>query len=425
MPLPPANAPPSVHSAPMAEPTDSSGLGRDYWLLWGGSAVSNLGDGVRLTALPLLAAVFTRNPVAIGGVTATTFGPWVLFSLFGGAIVDRVDRRLLITWGQVARGVAVGGFAWMVSTGAGSLIGLYVVAGLIGVGEVVVDSATQAVIPLLAPAGALESANSRLIAAEMITNAVVGGPVGSLLFALTMAAPFWFDSASFLLGAVLIAAIERPLQTSGRPTSTITADISEGVRYLWRHSVLRGLALTVGALNLVGAATGSLLVLLALEHLGLSAAGFGVLIGTGAVGGVVGSLSAQRLVNRFGRGTILVAGCAFMAPGLLITGLASTPLIAGVGVVVSGAAVAVFNVTGRSLRQALVPDRLLGRVVASFRLVGYSAIPAGSLLGGLVARWTSVPTIYVLAAIGTGVSAMFAARVVAASRLRLYLPETG
>lgn len=400
--------------------TDGSGgqgLSRDYWLLWSGSALSNLGDGVRLTAFPLLAAAFSRDPVAVGGVTAASFVPWMLFALPGGTLVDRFDRRRLIVWGQVARGVAVAIFAGLLAAGAGSLAALYVVAVLVGTGEVLVDSATQAVIPHLASTDQLELANSRLIAGEILTNEVTGGPLGGWLFLLAAAAPFAFDAATFLVGALLIAAIRRPLQIAERPQSTFGSDVVEGLRYLWHHPILRGLAWSLAVINLALTAATSLLVLLALDQLGLSASGFGILIGVGAVGGIVGSLLAQRLVKRFGRRTILITGIALSAPGFLLVGLAGNEIVAGVGVVLGGATVAMFNVVGRSLRQAITPDRLLGRVVASFRLFGYSAIPIGALVGGAVARVTSVRTTYVLSALVLAAATIAISRVVTNARL--------
>lgn len=386
--------------------------------MWGGSALSNLGDGVRLTALPLLASSLTRDPVAIGAVTAASFLPWIIFSPVAGVIADRSDRRWLIAASQVGRGLAVGGFAWLVAGGNQSLVAIYSIALVIGAGEVLVDSATQAAIPMVAPSGQLEQANSRIIAVEILTNEVVGAPLGAWLFALSAAIPFGLDAVTFLGGAALVAAISRPLRAeqSNQPRS-VAGDIAEGFRYLWGHPLLRGLVVTISLVNLAATAASSLLVLLALEQLRITEVGFGVLIGIGAFGGIAGSLSAQRLVFRFGRRSMLIAPMAVEAVALATTGLAPNALVAGAGILLSGAAVGVFNVVGRSIRQAVTPDRLLGRVVATFRLFGYGAIPIGALLGGAIARAGGVAATYVLAAMSVALLTFAIARVVTPDRL--------
>ena len=391
---------------------------RDFWLLWGGSALSNLGDGVRITAFPLLTSTLTRDPVAIGAVTAASFLPWIIFSPVAGVIADRSDRRWLIAVSQLGRGLAVAGFAWLVVGGNQSLISIYLVALLIGAGEVLVDSASQAAIPMVAPSGQLEQANSRMIAVEILTNDVVGAPLGGWLFAMSAAIPFGLDAVTFLGGAALVAGISRPLRAeqSGEARS-LSADIAEGFKYLWGHPLLRGLMITISLVNLAATAASSLLVLLALEQLDLGEVGFGLLIGVGALGGIAGSLAAQRLVTRFGRRAMLIAPMGVEAAALAATGLASGVLLAGVGVLLSGASIGVFNVVGRSIRQAVTPDRLLGRVVATFRLFGYGVIPIGALVGGAIARTGGVRATYLLAAVAVALLTVAIARVVTPDRL--------
>ena len=407
-------------------PRQPEGLSADYWRLWGGSALSNLGDGVRITALPLLAAGLSRDPLAIGAVTAASFLPWILFSVPAGVVADRSDRRLLIVGGQIGRGLAVAGFAALVATGNQSLTAIYLIAIAIGLGEVLVDSAAQAAIPMLAPTGQLERANSRLIAVELLTNDVVGAPLGAWLFTIAAFAPFATDAVTFLGGALLVMGIRRPLQTPRTAGATsIRSDIAEGFRFLWRHPLLRGLVITVSLDNLAFTAATSLLVLLALDQLGLTEAGFGILVGIGALGGIAGSLAAQRLVDRFGRRAMLVVPTLASALALAVTGTASEPVTAGAGIFLVSGAVAIFNVVGRSLRQAVTPDRLLGRVVATFRLFGYAAIPLGSLGGGIFARYAGVPTTYVVAALVMVVAAIAMSRIVTPQRLEQAKRDSG
>lgn len=376
--------------------------------MWSGSAVSNLGDGIRLTALPLMAATLTRDPVAIGAVTAATLAPWVVVGPVGGALADRTDRRTLIVAGQLLRGLAVGLFAVAVALGHADLALLYLVAFVIGMGEVAVDSAAQAAVPSLAPPDQLERANSRLIAVEVVTNNVAGGPLGGLLFAAGAALPFGVDAASFVLGAGLVLLIRRPLQAPRQPRAAtgIWVDVKEGFSYLWDSVLLRGLAAGIAVVNLALTGATSLLVLLALDDLGMTEVGFGVLMGIGAVGGVIGSLAADGPVRWWGRRTVVVTATAVEAAALAVIGAAPGPIVAAVGVFLVSLGVGLFNVVGRALRQAVVPDRLLGRVVASFRVIGFGAIPLGAVLGGGLASVTSVRATFYAAAVVSGAAAV-------------------
>ena len=385
---------------------------------------SNFGDGIRLTALPLLAATLTRDPLAIGAVTGITMAPWLLGPI-GGAIVDRGDRIRIMQVGQVARGGAVAGLAAAAATGSVQLWMVYVVALLIGVGEVLVDSALQASIPALVQPAQLEQANGRMVAGMTISGEVVGGPVGGVLFSLGAGLPFLLDAGTFLLAALLLVGVQlrprvhvpqrepvtvgvaatgagavdgAPAVRVDPPPTRFWGDVREGMRALWDDRLLRPLAGVVGLVNVGTNAVVALLVLLALEELSLSEAGFGYLLGVGAVGGLLGSLAADELRILFGRPAVLVLAGVFVATGEWVVAASQTWQLAALGMALVTFAGGTFNVVGRSLRQAVVPDELLGRVIATFRVVAIGGIPVGAFLGGTIARFTSVRLTIALAA---------------------------
>lgn len=370
-------------------------LSTDFWRLWGAAAVSNVGDGIRLTALPLLIAAITRDPVVVSGVTVATFAPWLLLSLPGGAIVDRVNRRRLIITMQLVRGGAVVVLGAAIMLGLESVGLIYATAFIIGVGEVFVDSATQAAIPMLVEEVELENANSKLLAVEFITNDALGGPLGAWLFAAMAALPFFVDAATFLVAALLIARIAAPLQdSSGLPKLKMLASIKEGIVFVRRDVLLKGLAAAVAGANLAIGASSSILVLLALDVLDLPEFGFGILIGVGAVGGFIGAVGARKISRVLGRRHAMTLGAALLAAGQLILGTAVNGVVAATGLFVSGLGISLFSVVGRSLRQAVTPDRILGRVVTTFRLIGVGAVPVGALFGGLIASAAGIRVPY-------------------------------
>src|SRR6266536_2834104 len=256
-----------------------SALGPKFWRFWSASAVSQLGDGIRITALPLLAAVITREPLPVAAVSAAVWLPWLFFGLIGGAVVDRVDRRRMMEVGQLARLFVMGGLAGAVFAHAESIWLLIVVAFLVGVGEVFVDTALQAVVPAVVEEARLDEANGRLIAAELLANELVGPPIGGFLFTIAHAVPFVGDAASFGASGVLLATLRGDFKAThgDRSPSSAWRDMKEGVSWLFHHPVLRPIAFAIGAINFGVMAFGGVLVLFAREILHVGAVGFGLI----------------------------------------------------------------------------------------------------------------------------------------------------
>lgn len=393
-------------------------LGSDYWRLLTSAAASNLGDGVRLAALPLLAVTLTDEPLLISGVAAATFLPAVLFGPIGGAVIDRVDRRRLMTAGQLLRGLAALLFVALLVADAAGIWAVYVLAIALGVGEVVVDGASQAVIPTLVPRTLLERANARLVSAQLVLDEMAGAALGGLLFAINPIIPFIVDAATFLVGGVAVSTISRPLPPRGDATSdglgsSMRDEVREGFAFLLDSKLLGGMAASVGLMNLAAATGGSVLVILVVDELAAAEATFGFVLAAGAVAGFVGSLVAEGIVVRLGRGRTLVGSVAAIAAALLVVAFAPTVVIVGAGMALMGFGVTVFNIPGRAVRQEVVPDHLLGRVVSSYRVLGFLGVPLGAVLGGVLTDLADVRTAFVVAA---GLMAVAIAAMVAAVR---------
>jgi MFS family permease len=375
----------------------SRSLGPAFWRLFAASASSNLADGINRVALPLLAATLTRDPVPVAALTALAFLPWLLFALPAGAVVDRVDRTRAMAAANTARALALAALAATVLTGSVSLPVLYAVAFAVGVAETVYDSAARAVLPQVVRRDQLDRGNGLLTVGETAGEGFLGAPVGSALFALAVAAPLLTTSGGFLLGAVLvlgIAGTHRPERSDSRPRTTIRRDVAEGVAWLWRHRFLRGLTVVSATTSLLQSMTTGVLVLYALETLDIGEAGFGLLLAASGVGAVVGGLVAAPLAARIGRSATLVAGAALAAVMTGALGLTTDGIVAGVLFGLGATGVMFWNVLSMSLRQALIPEELFGRVQGAYRTLVWGGIPLGALAGGLLAGATSVPTVF-------------------------------
>jgi MFS family permease len=366
-------------------------LGANYVRLWAASTVSNLGDGVTLAALPLLAASLTRSPASVAAVSFAGTLPWLFFALIGGALADRLDRRLTMAVVDGFRMLAIGSLAVLVLTDTVNLLLIGLVAFALGTAETVFDNAAQAVLPNVVARDALEVANGRLYAAEVVTNEFVGPPLGAFLFAAAAAAPFFLDAGSFGVAAVVVLGMRgsfRPIRepAAGGTRPSMRADIAEGLRWLGRHRLLRTLALALGVLNLLSAAVLAILVLYVLEVLDLSKQSYGILLTAGGVGALAGSLLARRLSSWLGPGTLLIVAVLVIGAATLLPALIAEPITVALSLAFVGAFGVAWNVVTVSLRQAIVPDALLGRVNSAYRLLGWGTMPLGALLGGFLAE---------------------------------------
>jgi MFS family permease len=393
---------------------DPSRFGTRFTKLWSATAISTVGDGVRETALPLLASTLTRDPILVASVAFAGRLPWLLFTLASGALVDRWDRRRVMWIVDGCRCALMALLAIASLVGIARIPLLVAVAFVLGSGETLFDNASQALLPLLVPRDRLSSANARLEAAFTVGNSFIGPPIGGLLFAAAVSAPFFLDSASFLAAVLLVLSmggVFRAREATAAPTR-LRSEIAEGVRWLWGHRLVRTLAAMLGVTNLALSATFSILVLFALEDLHVGPLGYGLLFAAGAVGGVIGSLVAPRLERRFGPGTALLASVAAGGGAVLVIGLTSDPYVAGAAMAAGGLSGGVWNVITVSLRQAVIPDRLFGRVNSVYRWVGWGTLSIGSLLGGIVADRFGLRWPFYLAAIGLFVMLPLAAPLV-------------
>lgn len=386
-------------------------LGVKYWKLWTASVISNLGDGVSIVAYPWLASSITRNPLHIAAVAVVTRLPWLLFSLPAGVVTDRVDRRRLAAWMDVFRFVFTLGVAIVVLVNQGSLTSpeeiaagtalppanaalllvlIYLAALLLGTAEVFRDNSAQTLLPAIVNKEDLEMANGRMWGAEMVMNSFIGPPLAGILIAVSFSLPFFVDAATFAAAAALVFLIAgefRPKNDVDDPSkvaSSFWGDLKEGVRWLWNHPLFRPMAIALGVLNGTMMMTLATFVLFAQEILDLDATRFGLLTTGVAVGGVIGSFAAHRVAKALGQGGSLFASILVMAVSLVVSGLTSSFWVFWAMGMVSALAGTLWNVITVSLRQALIPDRILGRVNSVYRFIGWGIMPIGSALGGVV-----------------------------------------
>lgn len=385
-------------------PRSRAALGPAYWRLLAGSAISNLGDGVLVVALPLLAAQITDNPLSVGLISVFFTIPWLLLAIPAGAVIDRADRRTVLVVADLFRAALVGLLAIAAAVDGVHLWMLWVLALGLGAGEVFFDSASTAIVPQLVKPEHLERANGWRGAGEVAMNTFVGTPVGSTLFAIAVWLPFGVDAATFVVAALLAASLRgsfRPSADQSSATSvaaTMRSEVREGLRWLWGHRLLRSMAIAVALTNLAFAATESTFVLFATDELGVSQRLFGVVVAVVGGGALVAGILGGKLVEKVGRRfAILVAA---FTPVLTMVAIGMVPVLWWVVLMVTVQAmmITLWSIVAVSLRQQLVPDHLFGRVNGVYRWFSWGAMPVGGALGGLVATQFGLRAPYFLAA---------------------------
>lgn len=367
--------------------------------MWLAATASNLGDGIFLTALPLLAVTLTRDPLALSTVTFGLTVPWLAFALLSGALVDRWDRIKVMRRVDALRCVLTASLAVVIVTGATSIPVLVGYALALGTVETLFDSASLSVIPTVVGPDPerLTRANARLEGASIVANGFAGPPAGAGLFAAAPALPAIANAVSFLASAVLLRRVPTRHVAADVSRSTLRKEIGVGLRWLWTQPVLTTLAAVVGVLNLATAAAPALLVLILQDEAGAGTSAYAVVLTISTGGALAGSVLAERFAARAQPRHALPLAVGCFAAGLLLVGAAPNVVVITVAFALIGLAGAAWNVVTVSMRQQLIPSELLGRVNSVYRLVAYGTMPLGALGGGALARAAGLRTPFLTA----------------------------
>jgi MFS family permease len=381
-----------------------SRLGSDYWKLWTASGISNIGDGVLLAALPILASRVTDSAAAVGLVATLMTLPWLLVALPAGAVADRWDRRRIMVCADLFRASLVGVLACVAAFGDVQMWMLWVLAFGLGAGEVFFDSGSQAIVPHLVADHQLERANGMRLSVETAGNTFIGPPLGTAIFASAVWLPFGVDAASFVVAAALVGSIAlrslpKPAATGGDAAATWREDIREGARWVRNHQLIRVLILASVLGNMSFMVYESTFVLFATDELGVSERGFGLLLAVIGGAALVAGMVADRVAERLGRRAAMLIGAG--GPILATLAIAAAPVAWWVALMlaVQMMLATTWSIIAMSLRQRLVPSHLYGRVNSLFRFFAYGAMPVGALLGGLLASVAGLRAPYVASAV--------------------------
>jgi MFS family permease len=380
-----------------------AGLPANFWKLWSSSAMANLADGILLVAVPLIAIRLTDSPAELAGVAVAAQLPAVVLTLVAGGLADRLDRRWTMLAVQALRIAVLAAVTLLALADALSMPALYVAAFIIGAGEAFFDTNAQAILPSVVGRSRLVQANGRLFAVETVMNTFLGPPLGGFLIAISIPLALSGTTLGFVLAAIgLLLMSGRFRAERAGPARGLVSEIGEGIGFLWRHRLLLTLSGMVALGRLGSAGFFALFALYAVAPgpMGLSDPAFGLLITTLGAGSVVGSVVVGRLVRLIGRRNVLLLSTVVFAGGIGLPALTADVRVIAPGLFAAGMAVMSWNVTNVSMRQAILPSRLMGRVHATHRFLATVSGLVGAIVAGAVGELVGLPAVF---AIGAGI----------------------
>lgn len=384
--------------APPGTPARTDRLGGAFHRLLAACGLTNLGDGMLATALPLIAATLTHDPLAVSGLLAARYLPWLLVAPLSGVLLDRVDRLRAMAVANAVAALAVAVLAVVVALGRVEMWILYAVLFLVITCETVSDPAARISVARLVPGRLLDRANGRQEGMHLVAQDCLAKPVAGMLFAVAALLPVAGTALSYALCALLVFSVvlllrRRPeldgdaADTAERePREGVLRSLREGLGHVFGDRLVRRMMFT-NAGTMAGMQMGTAVMVLHVQQvLEVPVALYGLFTATIAAGGILGAALASRLVLAIGRRTVMMTGYLGMGLGLAAMALTADALLAAAAWALVGVSMTASNIAGSVFFQTVVPGHLRGRVSAAFRTVGWGAAPVGALVGGLLGR---------------------------------------
>ena len=383
----------------------------DFLKLWSAETISQLGSQVTLLALPLVAILTLEvSAFEVALLNVVEFAPFILVSLPAGVWVDRMRRKQILVVADLGRAVLLASVPIAYWLDVLTIWQLYAVGFTVGICTVFFDVAYQAYLPSLVDRNQLVEGNSKLEISR--SGAQIAGPSigGPLVQVLTAPVALVADALSFVASGLFLFGIrkheEAPERLHGQKKPKMRTDLGEGLRYVLGNRYLRWIAAATATFNFWGNVMWAILLVYAVRVLDLSPAEIGLVFAIGNIGYLVGAVATSRISAAVGVGPAIVLGALAGVASLLVP-LApeSNPLpflIASQAII--GFGLPLYNVTQVSLRQAITPERLQGRMNAVMRFIVWGVIPLGALAGGAIASGISLRAAIWIGAVGVSLA---------------------
>jgi len=379
----------------------------DFLKLWSAETVSQFGTQISQLALPLAAIdVLHASAFEVAALTTVEFLPFLLVSLPAGVWVDRLPRRPILIAGDLARAGLLASIPIAYFFDALTIWQLYGVGFLVGIATVFFDVAYQSYLPSLVERRQIIDGNAKLEISR--SGAQLGGPgvAGLLIGWLKAPAAILLDAISFLGSALFILAIRKTeaSQADRAPRRKMRTELREGLSYVLRHPYLKNIAACTALFNFFGSLGFAVLLVFARRELHLSPQAIGLAFTLGNVGPLLAAFSANRISARLGVGRTIIVSSILGGPMFLLIPFAphghAALAILVPATLVGGFTNVVYNIAQVSLRQAITPERIQGRMNSVMRFIVWGTIPLGAITGGALASWIGLKETLILGGAG-------------------------
>jgi MFS family permease len=367
-----------------------------YRRLWVARTVSQWGDAFNTVALALLVYSLTGSGLGVSGVVLAEILPVLALAGIAGVLVDRRPARSVMIAADLGRAVLAAALPFL----DGSVVAVYAVAAGLSAGAVFFNPAAQAMVPAIVRPRELVAANSGLWTAAVVSQVALAPLAGLIVVSFGYSWAFWLNALSYLVSAAVLRRLAVPARVSGEGMgqSPWRAAAREGLAAVAGDRLLRGLAAGQFLAALSAGATGALLVVLAREHLQVDGRGYGLMLAAIGVGAAIGPLLLARVTDDPRRARFVLG--PFVLRALVDAVLAASSALGAAlaALVAYGLGTSTGAVTFNSLLQAEVPERLRGRVFATFDMLWQSGRLLSLLVGGVLADTAGIRTVYWLGA---------------------------
>ncbi len=378
---------------------------RDYMLLWSGQMVSSIGTEVSTLAFPLLILALTGSPAQAGFAGALRAFPYLVFSLPAGALIDRWDRKRVMILCDSGRAFSMASIPVALALGHLFILQIYLVSLIEGTLFVFFNLAEVACLPRVVAKEQLPAASAQHEVSFGIT-ALVGPSIGGALYSAARILPFLTDAISYAASVGSLFLIRTEFQQERAASQhNIWVDIREGLTWLWRHPLIRYMAILTGGYNLILAGYALIIIVLA-QHQHASSLTIGLIFAAGGIGGLIGAIIAPFLQKRLSFAQAIIGVTCLTVIAIPLYAVAPNAVALGAVSVFNAALGPVYNVVQFSYRLALIPDALQGRVNSVFRLIAFGGQPLGLALTGLLIQNVGVIQTVLLCTAGMGVFAI-------------------
>jgi MFS family permease len=381
---------------------------KDFLKLWTGETISAFGSQITAFALPLTAVlVLGATPVQMGILSFLAFAPMLFLTLFAGVLVDRLPRRPILIFTSFGQAVVLGTVPLVTLFGLLHIAYLYGVVFGCGILTVFFEVAYQAYLPALIEQEQMVEGNGKLEMSHALAQIAGSGLAGGIVQLFTAPLAIVLDAFSFLVSATFLCCIRKaePAKVHYGPQPHIFRQMWKGLQVVLCNRILWSIAACNATMNLFSSVNSSIIVLYVIHDLSIKPIIFGFITATGSIGALVGSLMARPIAKHLGIGPTIVGSVLCYGIGGLFLPLASgSPWLVILCLVLSwfiqNMMLIIFNVTQVSMRQSITPWHLQGRMNASMRFIICSALPLGSLLGGLLGAAIGLRSAILIGALG-------------------------